>query len=89
MKNLILVTTALFIVSCSNPKTVQAERIGASRVEQSNQKIPLEKRIKNCICPQIYMPVCGEDNKTYSNSCVAECAGVKFTMGACEKDAQE
>ncbi|MDJ0787624.1 MAG: Kazal-type serine protease inhibitor domain-containing protein [Myxococcota bacterium] len=30
-----------------------------------------------CVCPQIYAPVCGDDDNTYANACLARCAGVE------------
>jgi hypothetical protein len=39
----------------------------------------------NCICFEIYAPVCGCDKVTYSNNCHAECAGITdYTEGECK-----
>ncbi len=34
----------------------------------------------DCICPEIWDPVCGADGETYSNSCYADCEGVNYYM---------
>ncbi len=42
-------------------------------------------KLKECVCIDLFEPVCGVDGKTYSNSCFADCASVKFTQGECSK----
>ena len=38
----------------------------------------------DCACYELYDPVCGCNDVTYSNSCYAECNGIDvYTPGAC------
>jgi len=46
--------------------------------------IPSKTEAPEIVCSDLYEPVCGSDQKTYSNSCEAGLAGVTtFTDGAC------
>ena len=81
MKKIILCSLFLILSSCSATSTATK-----SVDENSEGRSPTQsmaKKARSCMCTRIYMPVCGEDKKTYGNSCEAECAGVKYTGGAC------
>lgn len=41
------------------------------------------KPTEDCICMEIYQPVCGENGEEYPNSCYADCAKVSYTDGPC------
>lgn len=51
-----------------------------------DEKVLCIENIKeDCVCILIYDPVCGCNNKTYGNSCEAECAGImQYTKGECD-----
>ncbi len=52
------------------------------KVDLDCQENPYDGRV----CYQILLPVCGCNNKTYSNACEAEAYGIKhYTSGECNQ----
>ena len=52
--------------------------------EESNTSPCKTDGIDDMVCIEVYEPVCGCDNNTYSNSCYAERAGItSWTDGEC------
>jgi hypothetical protein len=72
MKKLLFFASSLAILSCNSGKK--------TCIDETKIK-------KEVVCAQDYNPVCGCDEKTYSNVCLAESAGVTtWDNGPCAKN---
>ena len=65
---------------------IEVAALGAC-VQDVGLKTPVKAPVRSkasCVCSKIYVPVCGQDKKTYNNTCLAGCAKVKVAAkGAC------
>ena len=58
----------------------------SASAKSCNKEDCTEKVKEDCVCTMQYDPVCGCNNKTYSNACTAQCHGItKYVKGECPK----
>jgi hypothetical protein len=82
-KNYLFIILLLAQTSCTQPNLTQIKETSSSSTEQKTISIPPQP-IRECVCADVWMPVCGNNGKTYSNACFAKCAGVNFHQGTCD-----
>ena len=70
MRNISFFLFALLFISCKD--------------EDSSSPCQISEKDEDMVCIEIYQPVCGCNNETYSNSCYAGIDGViSWSEGEC------
>ena len=70
MRNISFFLFVLLFISCND--------------EDSSSPCQISKKDEDMVCIEIYQPVCGCNNETYSNSCYASRDGVtSWSEGEC------
>lgn len=82
---LIIISLGLFALHYNNNPLNHEQTSNINTANISNENICNQKSKSAQICTEEFDPVCGDNNKTYSNKCFA-CASKKinsYTYGEC------
>lgn len=74
------------MAKAAGEKAEDIKKGSCQKVEKTSPKKPenIDKAV--CVCPMIWMPVCGVDGKTYGSACNARCEKVVIKhKGSCKK----
>ncbi len=89
MKNILALSFLVLLTACSATPPATTPAVTPNETVIPAAETTVDTAAKACMCVKIYMPVCGENKKTYGNSCEADCAGVKYTQGECKEKAKK